>query len=53
MPVEWLLGTLLDAGYTGAFELEVVGPRIEEEGYAAAIPRGLEWMSELLTRWGA
>ena len=38
MPVEWLLGTLLDAGYAGAFELEVVGPRIEEEGYAAAIP---------------
>ena len=40
MPVEWLLGELLDAGYAGPFELEVVGPRIEEEGYPDAIERG-------------
>jgi sugar phosphate isomerase/epimerase len=53
MPVEWLLGTLLDAGYAGPFELEVVGPRIEEEGYPDAIARGLEWISERLRRWGA
>jgi sugar phosphate isomerase/epimerase len=53
MPVEWLLGTLLDAGYPGPFELEVVGPRIEEEGYESAIRRGLEWISERLRRWGA
>ena len=53
MPVEWLLGTLLDAGYAGSFELEVVGPRIEEEGYPAAIQRGLEWMSERLVALGS
>ena len=53
MPVEWLLGELLDAGYAGLFELEVLGPRIEEEGYASAITRGLSWISERLDRWGA
>ena len=53
MPVEWLLGELLDAGYSGQFELEVLGPRIEEEGYESAITRGLDWISERLDRWGA
>jgi sugar phosphate isomerase/epimerase len=52
MPVEWLLGELLEAGYAGLFELEVVGPRIEEEGYPSAITRGLAWISERLDRWG-
>jgi sugar phosphate isomerase/epimerase len=53
MPLEWLIGSLLDGGYGGFFELEVLGPRIEEEGYPAAIRRGLDWISERLARWGA
>jgi sugar phosphate isomerase/epimerase len=52
MPVEWLLHTLLDAGYAGPFELEVLGPEIEEEGYPAALTRGAEWISERLSSWG-
>jgi sugar phosphate isomerase/epimerase len=53
MPLEWLLQSLLDAGYQGVFDLEVMGPAIEEEGYASAIDRAVAWLSERLTRWGA
>lgn len=51
MPLEWMIGRLLDAGYAGMFDLEMVGPAIEGEGYASAIRRGAEWLSECLTRW--
>lgn len=53
MPLEWLIGELLDAGYTGYFDLEFLGPAIEAEGYESAISRGVDWLSERLTRWGA
>jgi sugar phosphate isomerase/epimerase len=53
MPLEWLIGKLLEAGYDGMFELEVLGPKIEAEGYESAIRRGLEWMSEKLRGLGA
>lgn len=53
IPLEWLLGRILDAGYGGLFELEVLGPHIEEEGYESSIDRGLAWLSERLTTWGA
>jgi sugar phosphate isomerase/epimerase len=53
MPLEWLLGLLLESGYQGLFELETLGPKIEEEGYAAAVRRGTDWLSERLVRWGA
>jgi sugar phosphate isomerase/epimerase len=53
IPLERILGEVLDAGYRGAFELELVGPRIEAEGYAAAITRGIDRMDQLLDRLGA
>lgn len=52
MPLEWLIGQLLDAGYTGFFEIEVVGPAIEQEGYEGAIRRSVEWLDGRLVRWG-
>jgi sugar phosphate isomerase/epimerase len=52
-PVERLLGLVLDAGYTGPFDIEILGPRIEEEGYAAPIARSVERASEMLERLGA
>ncbi|MGH8995149.1 MAG: sugar phosphate isomerase/epimerase family protein, partial [Acidimicrobiales bacterium] len=42
VPVERLMGTVLDAGYRGPFDLEILGPRIEEEGYRAPIARSIE-----------
>lgn len=53
MPLERLLTQVLEAGYTGPFDLEVIGPRIEAEGYAAAIARGAAWLSDTLARLGA
>jgi sugar phosphate isomerase/epimerase len=53
IPLSRILGQLLDAGYEGAFELELVGPRIDAEGYASAITRSVERLSELLTDLGA
>jgi sugar phosphate isomerase/epimerase len=48
IPLARIVRAVLDAGYTGAFELEMVGPRIEEEGYAPAIRRGVDYMGALL-----
>jgi sugar phosphate isomerase/epimerase len=53
IPLERLFGMLLDAGYEGAFDLEILGSRIEEEGYASAIARSVERASEILDRLGA
>jgi len=52
IPLEWLLGLLLDAGFSGYFEIETLGPAVEAEGYAPAIRRSIEWLDERLTRWG-
>jgi sugar phosphate isomerase/epimerase len=53
VPVERLLAMLLDAGYEGAFDLEILGPRIEAEGYLAPIERSLDRAGEMLDRLGA
>ena len=50
------LGRLLPAiqalAYSGAFELEMVGPRIESEGYASAIERGIATLGSILAPTG-
>ena len=53
IPVERLIRMILDAGYEGAFELEILGPQVEAEGYRAPIARSLERASEMLDRLGA
>ena len=53
IPLRRILKQLLDAGYRRFFELEIVGPRIEAEGYASAVRRSLAHLSELLTSLGA
>lgn len=53
IPLERLVAMALDAGFEGAFDLEVMGPRIEEEGYPSAVRRAVEQASELLDRLGA
>jgi sugar phosphate isomerase/epimerase len=53
VPLERLLGEILDAGYEGAFDLEILGPRVEKEGYAPVIRRSLERASQMLERLGA
>jgi sugar phosphate isomerase/epimerase len=53
IPLERLLGIVLDAGFEGSFDLEVMGPRVEDEGYPSSVRRSVERASELLDRLGA
>ena len=47
IPLDAILGWLASAGYDGALELELVGPRIEAEGYERAITRSLRHLDGL------
>lgn len=53
IPLERIIADLLDLGYAGLFDLELVGPRIENEGAAPACTRAAQYLSELLDRLGA
>jgi len=53
MPLQRLLGWLLDAGYAGAFDLELLGPRIDQEGHLAAAQRSVHNLGEMLHALGA
>ncbi|MGO8862276.1 MAG: sugar phosphate isomerase/epimerase family protein [Acidimicrobiales bacterium] len=53
MPLERLLAMILEAGYEGMFDLELIGPRIDAEGHLSATRRSLERASEILGRIGA
>jgi sugar phosphate isomerase/epimerase len=53
VPLERVIGWMLAAGYTGTFDFELIGPRIEKEGRLNAVRRASHYMSELLQRLGA
>lgn len=53
MPLQRLLEWLLAAGYGGAFDLELLGPRIDQEGHLAAAGRAAAVVSKLLQSLGA
>jgi sugar phosphate isomerase/epimerase len=53
IPLERIIGAALDAGYTGFFDLELIGPHIDDEGYPSAIRRSVDWLTDLLTRLDA
>ena len=53
IPLERILGQVLAAGYAGCFDLELIGPRIEEEGYGPACRRSVERLTEMLESLGA
>jgi len=48
IPVLRILRELVDAGYRGFFELELIGDAIVAEGYDAAVPRAVEALDALL-----
>ena len=52
IPFRRILRQVLDAGYEGTFDLELIGPRIEEEGYTSAIPRAVDALDALLEELG-
>jgi hypothetical protein len=47
--VQWLL----EAGYQGAFDLELSGPSIDQLGHREAARRSARWVDELLAEFGA
>lgn len=49
IPLQRLVESLLDAGYAGAFDLELLGPRIDAEGGYAAVARAAAHVGAILT----
>ena len=49
IPIRRILEWTLQAGYTGMFELELIGPRIDAEGRLSAVRRSAEILGEILT----
>jgi sugar phosphate isomerase/epimerase len=52
LDLERPLRLLIEAGYDGLFDVELLGPAIEAEGVEAALLRGARWTSDLLDRLG-
>lgn len=50
IPLERILGWILDGGYRGFFDLELNGPRIEQEGTAQALRRSAERVARMIGR---
>lgn len=53
VPLDRLIGAILDAGYVGMFDIEILGEALRDEGYAATISRSVERLGEILERLGA
>jgi len=52
IPLRRILGQVLAAGYAGRFDLELVGPAIEDEGYEAASVRAVAALGSILDSLG-
>lgn len=52
IPIARIVGAVLAAGYRGCFDLELIGPAIDAEGYEPAITRSIERVTEILTTAG-
>jgi sugar phosphate isomerase/epimerase len=53
IPLKRIFDWLLSAGYGGAFDLELIGPRIDAEGHLAAARRAADNVGAMLTSLGA
>lgn len=53
IPLDRLVGWILEAGFTGSFDIELIGPRIAAEGPVAAAGRAIARVDELLRGLGA
>ncbi len=50
IPIVRILRAVEGAGYDGDYDLELIGPRIEDEGYDAAVPRAVTALDTLLAQ---
>jgi sugar phosphate isomerase/epimerase len=53
IPIARILAMALGAGYGGDFDLELIGPEIDAEGYDAAIVRSVDALSQMLDDLGS
>ena len=53
IPLARIIRQVLDAGYGGVFDLELIGPLIDAEGYESAVPRAAEVLGSMLGELGA
>lgn len=53
IPVRRILQWVLQAGYTGTFDIELIGPRIDAEGHLTAVRRAADNVGEILRSLGA
>jgi sugar phosphate isomerase/epimerase len=53
IPIKRILGWILQAGYQGKFDLELIGPRIDREGHVVAVDRAARYLGQVLTELGA
>jgi len=49
IPLRRICRALADAGYDGWYDIELLGPAIEAEGYEAVVPRAVQRFRELWT----
>jgi sugar phosphate isomerase/epimerase len=52
IPLQRFIDDVIAAGYDGTFDLEIIGPRIEAEGYESAIRRSVDALTGLLDSAG-
>jgi sugar phosphate isomerase/epimerase len=53
IPLERFVADALAGGYTGGFDLELIGPRIEKEGRLESARRACDVVGAMLTKLGA
>jgi len=53
IPLESIVSQALKSGYAGAFDLELIGPRIDQEGAALAVARAAQRVGQMLRALGA
>jgi hypothetical protein len=53
IPLEAFVAQTLAGGYAHGFDLELIGPRIDEEGRLQATQRACDVVSAMLERLGA
>ena len=52
IPFEWLLPAILAAGFNGMFDLEIVGPRLQTEGFEIGLKRAAKKIGAILESAG-
>jgi sugar phosphate isomerase/epimerase len=53
IPIPRIVGDVLATGYAGCFDLELIGPAIDAEGYDSAVTRSIARLGGILTAAGA